>query len=167
MSSAVESLGADFERVSTTFTQHQSHLSKVSLNCTRSRWIKLQVGVGILGVLRSQSSMFCLGKFRQIHEAEAVESPSAETEPVVVFLPLLLELPRTEVSMGLLYREKAGRSAHTHTHTHREVVCATHKRVYSENPSAAISSTTFPTTLPLSHAKNLLLIQQNIVNMIL
>lgn len=32
--------------------------------------------------------MFCLGKVRQIHEAEAVESPHAETEPVVVFLVL-------------------------------------------------------------------------------
>lgn len=32
--------------------------------------------------------MFCLGKVRQIHEAEAVESPRAETEPVVVFLIL-------------------------------------------------------------------------------
>lgn len=36
----------------------------------------------------SLSFMFCLGKVRQIHEAEAVESPSAETEPVVVFLIL-------------------------------------------------------------------------------
>lgn len=32
--------------------------------------------------------MFCLGKVRQIHGAEAVESPRAETEPVVVFLIL-------------------------------------------------------------------------------
>lgn len=123
----------------------------------------------VRGGLRSRGSMFCLGKLRQIHEAEAVESPSAETEPVVVFLPLLLELPRTEVSMGLLYRERAGRErTHTHAHTcaHTEVVRATHKCIHSENPSTAISSTTFPTTLPLPHARVLLLIQQNVVNMI-
>jgi len=36
----------------------------------------------------SSGFMFCLGKVRQIHEAEAVESPRAETEPVVVFLIL-------------------------------------------------------------------------------
>lgn len=36
----------------------------------------------------SPGFMFCLGKVRQIHEAEAVESPRAETEPVVVFLIL-------------------------------------------------------------------------------
>lgn len=49
-------------------------------------WRKLLVGTGasVLGFY------FCLGKVRQIHEVEAVESPHAETEPVVVFLTLAL-----------------------------------------------------------------------------
>lgn len=115
------------------------------------------------GGLRSWGSMFCLGKFRQIHEAEAVESPSAETEPVVVFLPLLLELPRTEVSIGLLYWEKTGQEQRD---TQREVVHATHKRIYSE-PLHNYFFHNFPNHTPLFYARGLLLIQQNVVNKIL
>lgn len=37
--------------------------------------------------------VFCLGKVRQTHEAVAVESPCAETEPVVVFRTSLLLTP--------------------------------------------------------------------------
>lgn len=84
----------------------------------------------------SSTRVFCLGKFRQIHESKAVESPRAETEPVVLFprSPLSL-LPLTGYSVGLVDSDKTvGRGGWTQS------IRETHTNSRTQNLSAGFQN---------------------------
>lgn len=80
----------------------------------------------------SRGFMFCFGRARQIHEVEAVESPRAETEPVVVFLILFCSYSHSlTILQAFCTRTRLQGSresdtqrdiVHTHTHTYAEPI---------------------------------------------
>lgn len=116
-------------------------------------WRKLQANWSF-----SLGFIFCLGKVRQIQEAKAVESPRAETEPVVVFLILFCTYSHSLTTLQA-FCTRSRLEGSKESQTYREKQFTPHTRM--QNPSTTISFKTFTTRYSSTYARGFCLSRQN------